>query len=518
MVSSLGKQHRNVMTPELPDNMDELKQLLAELHQRNQVLESEKQAQAEQICELKIQLQHALAQLKLSQSRQFGKRSEKAPKGTFNEAEQSLPKAKPKHHKKGRKPLPAELEREERTYALEHPRCECCQHELHECGVEESEQLKIVPMQISVIKHRRIKYACRHCEQTGTRSEIITAPKPAQPIPRSIASPEALAAVVTAKYCDALPLYRQADILGRTGLDISRSTLAQWCVRAGQLVKPLVQAMRAHLLSQPVICADETGVQVLDEPDKTAESKSYMWVYRSGEFLQQPVVLYDYQPGRGQQYPKAYLKGFSGWLLTDGYAAYDCLEQVRQAGCWAHARRKFVDAEKLQKKKTGKASTALGYIRKLYGLEQGLKQQPAVERQQKRQNKARPVLDQLHTWLLKHQPETVPKSPLGAAISYTLNQWPQLLSYLEDGELGIDNNVTERDIRPFTTGRKNWLFSQSVSGAEASAALYSIVMTCRANDINPYYYFERLFAELPRREKDAELTDLLPWNVELSAE
>lgn len=506
------------MLPELPDDIAALKCLLTGLYQQNAALQAEKQQMAEQLCELQTRLDYVLEQLQLSRSRQFGKRSEQAPKGSFNEAEQNQPKPEPQHHKKGRQPLPESLPREERTYTLDQPRCASCQHELHACGVEESEQLKIIPMKISVIKHRRTKYACRHCEQTTIRSQIITAPKPAQLIPRSIASPETLAAVVTAKYCDALPLYRQADILARAGLSLSRSTLADWCVRAGQALSPLLVAMRQHLLQQPVICADETGVQVLDEPERAAESKSYMWVYRSGEYQTQPVVLYDYQPGRGQQYPEAYLNGFDGYLLTDGYAGYNGLKLVQRAGCWAHVRRKFHDAEKLQQNKTGKASQAIKFIQKLYGIEQGLKKCEPGQRQRQRQEKAGPILEAFHQWLTEIQPTLTPKSQLGVAVTYALNQWSYLQCYLNSGEIGIDNNVTERDIRPFTTGRKNWLFSQSTNGAKASAALYSIVMTCRANDINPYYYFERLFTELPLREEGADLSDLLPWNIELNTE
>ena len=395
----------------LPDDIDTLKRMLLELHAKNLHQAEQLDLQTEQIIELNNRLQLALEQLNLSKALRFGSQSEKTPKGTFNEAEQlkAEDNTSPKPAtKKGRQPLPTHLDREERTYELTEPVCECCDQPLHVCGIEESEQLKIIPAKISVIRHRQTKYACRHCEQKAERCQVITAPKPAQPLPQSIASPEALAAVVTAKYCDALPLYRQVDILARGGLDISRSTLASWCIKAGELVAPLRQAMQQHLLKQSVVCADETRVQVLDEPERAATAQSYMWVYRSGEYHKHPVVLYDYQPGRGKEYPAAFLKGYAGYLQCDGY--------------------------------------------------------------------------------------------------------------LENGMLGIDNNVTERDIRPFTTGRKNWLFSKSVEGAKASATLYGLVMTCRANDINPYYYFQQLFRELPGRDKDASLEDLMPWNIKLDAE
>ncbi len=247
---------------------------------------------------LKDKLERALAQPNLNRAKRFGVQTEKAAKGTFNEAEQHA-SASPAHHKKGRQALPDELTREVTTYVIDEPMSDDCGHELHACGFEESEQVKIVPAHISVIKHRCTKYACRHCENTTTSSKIISASKPKQPIPGSVASPEALAAVITSKYCDALPLNRQTDILKRVGFDISRSTLANWCIKAAELVAPVVDLYQQHLLRDNVLCADETTVQVLDEPDRKAQQKSYMWVYRSGQFAPQPVVIYDYQPGRG---------------------------------------------------------------------------------------------------------------------------------------------------------------------------------------------------------------------------
>jgi transposase len=386
---------------------------------------------------------------------------------------------------------------------------------MHVCGSEISEQLKIIPARISVIRHKCTKYACRNCEQTAETSRVVTASKPKQPIPQSIASPEALAAVTTAKYCDALPLYRQAEILERGGLEISRSTLANWCIKGGELLKPLWLAMKKHLLSQTLVCADETPLQVLDEPGRKATSKSYMWVYRCSEFSEQPVVLYDYRPGRGQAHPQSFLEGYSGLLLCDGYSVYETLDDVLLAGCWAHVRRKFKDAEKAQPKKNGRVQVALSYISKLYKIETSVKTATAEQRLAARQEKARPVLHAFKAWLDKAAEAVLPKSLLGKAISYTLNQWSKLQTYLQYGEVSIDNNVTERDIRPFTTGRKNWLFAQSVEGAESSAILYSLVMTCRANDINPYFYFRHLFTELPNREKGGDLSDLMPWNVTL---
>jgi transposase len=397
---------------------------------------------------------------------------------------------------------------------MDEPICNDCGHELHACGFEDSEQIKIVPAHISVIKHRCTKYACRHCENTTTSSKVISASKPQQPIPGSIASPEALAAVVTSKYCDALPLNRQTDILKRVGFDISRSTLANWCIKASALVEPIVDLYQQHLPLSNVACADETTVQVLDEPDRKAQQKSYMWVYRSGQFAQHPVVIYDYQPSRGHEYPKALLAGYSGYLQCDGYRAYGCLENITLSVCWAHARRKFNEALIAQPKKTGKANVAISTIQKLYAIEKRTKLLSAKERQKIRRKEALPILDKFKKWLDETTQTLLPKNYLGTAVSYTLNYWQALTRYVENGELGIDNNITERDIRPFMTGRKNWMFAQSVKGAQASAILYSIVMTCRANDINPYFYFQKLLEELPNRVEGADLSDLLPWHAQ----
>lgn len=289
-------------------------------------------------------------------------------------------------------------------------------------------------------------------------------------------------------------------ILKRGDIDISRGTLANWCVQLGNNVDVIIDQMKARLLSESLICADETTVQVLSEPGKTAQSKSYMWVYRSGEFHKSPVVIYDYQPGRGASCLNTFLGDYSGYLLSDGYPAYETLKNVTQAGCMAHARRKFTDAQKAQPtKKVGRVEKALNYIGKLYGIERETRKLSPEKRRQIRQQKAKPILDEFHQWLVGIKETQLPKGKLGIAINYAINQWPKLLTYLEDGHISIDNNVTERDVRPFTTGRKNWMFSTSVDGAKASANLYSLVMTCRANDINPYFNFVHLFREFTKR-------------------
>ena len=329
------------MTKEL--SIEQLKALVKQLERDNSKLKKNAK-------EMQHQIDLLISKLNLSNSKRFGKQSEKAPRGTFNEAESTKSATEPKHHNKGKQNLPEHLEREEVEHKLEDTSCDCCGHQMHVCGSEESEQIKIIPAKISGIKHKQLKYACRECEHTQIKNKIVTASKPNQPIPRSIASPEALAAVVTAKYCDALPLYRQVEIFKRGGLDISRGTLANWCVKSGAILKPLIEAMQQHLVTQHSLCADETRVQVLDEPDKSATSQSYMWVYRSNEVSQQPVVIYDYQPGRSRDNLKSFLKGFEGYLQCDGYSVYDNVEGMLPVGCWAHTRRKYDEALKAEKK------------------------------------------------------------------------------------------------------------------------------------------------------------------------
>ncbi len=321
---------------ELPDDVEQLKAMLMRLQQEKLEAEQKVQTQQEEIAELETKVQLLVEQLNLSKSKRFSSQSEKTPKGTFNEAEQqnSAPKPNDEKKKTGRRPLPSELEREVHKHELNAPYCECCNEPLHPCGVETSEELKIIPQKVSVIRHERTKYACRQCDKTKTESKIITTPKPASMIPKSLGSADAFAAVVTAKYVDALPLYRQVDILNRSGIDISRATLANWCVQLGNKVQVIVDAMKAELLKEKLICADETTVQVLREEDKKAQSKSYMWVYRSGEYVDNPVVIYDYQPSRRAECVQKFLMDHSGYLLSDGYSAYDKHRKCNAS--WVH--------------------------------------------------------------------------------------------------------------------------------------------------------------------------------------
>lgn len=411
----------------------------------------------------------------------------------------------------GRKALPAELPRIEVIYDLSDDEKVCDQgHALKQISEKTSEQLDIIPMKVQVIRHIRKQYACPCCEGV-----LKLASKPKQPIEKSQASSGLLAYIAVSKYADSLPLYRQNAILSRSGIDINRSTLANWMIKCGELIQPLINCFEEQVLSQPFIHMDETPVQVLNEKGKPAESKSYMWVRHAGPPGQR-ITLFDYDPSRSGAVPRRLLAGFAGALMLDGYEGYApvCKEQgLTRLGCWVHARRKFVDVSKASKKKNSQATYAIKLIAKLYAIEKTSKDSSAEDRYQIRIENAKPVIDKLRQWLDETKPKVPPKSLLGKALHYLNHQWPRLIAYLEDGQYPIDNNRVENAIRPFAIGRKNWLFSASVNGAKASANLYSLIETAKANNLEPYAYLKRVFTELPNAQSYDDVEKLLPSRV-----
>jgi transposase len=426
----------------------------------------------------------------------------------------------PSHPRKktGRTKIPEHITRIEVVYDLADADkfCDHDGHALHPIGEEVSEQLEIIPASVQVKRTIRYKYACRHCEQG-----IKTAVAPKQPIPKSLASPSLLAGIVVNKYQDGLPLYRQQSILKRAGIDLPRATLANWMIRCAELLIPLMNMLRDRLFDAKLIHMDETPIQVLREPDKPATSKSYMWLQCSGEH-DHPVVLYDYSPTRSGQVPIELLDGYSGLLQTDGYAGYHGVAKrhdIKLFGCWAHARRKFdvaIKANKGIKGANSKAARAMSDIQKLYRIEKQIKGKTPEEIYKIRQKKSKPIIEKLKKWLEKTKPKVTPQSLTGKALTYLDNQWPYLTAYLEHGAAAIDNNKAERAIRPFVIGRKNWLFANSVKGANASSTLYSIIETAKANKIEPWHYLNLVFKELPNAATVEEIEALLPWNVDLS--
>lgn len=471
-------------------------------------------------------------QFRLAQQKQFGKSAEGHPAQgeLFNEVEAEVeaaaletaqvPPAVRQRQQPVRKPLPVTLPREVVIHDLSDADkvCACCGHDLHQMGEERSEKLEFIPAQVKVIEHVRRKYACRVCDKQGTQVQIKLAAVPPSPIPKGIATPSLLSQIITSKYQYALPLYRQESLFSQYGIDLSRQTMADWMLKCAELFQPLYDKLRAILLQQAVIQADETTVQVLKE-DK---ANCYMWLYATGtdapNNLDLPniipnIVLYDYHASRAGQCAVDFLDGFSGYLQVDGYAGYG-MTQAQLVGCWAHVRRKFKEAETAQPKgKTGKANWALNQIQKLYRIETLYKDSTPAQRQRQRQVHSGPLLDELRRWLEKSQQHVPPQSSLGKAISYSLNQWPNLVLYLEDGRLSIDNNRAERAIKPFVIGRKNWLFANTAKGAGASAMLYSMIETAKANGLTPFDYLMHCLEQLSL--KPDSLEHLLPWNVNL---
>lgn len=498
----------------LPDDTDALKGIIAKLSARVVALEE---------------------YLALEKIKKYSARSEKCPDQheLFNEAELAevaedilterqqeeanvAPASDTQKNKPGRKPLPAELPRIRIEHDLPEAakRCACgCERTL--IGEETSEQLDIIPAKVRVLVHVRKKYACKQCE-----SGITTAPLPPQPIPKSNVSPGLLAHIAVSKYQDALPLYRQEAVLNRVGVEIPRNTLAQWMIKAGRLLQPILNLLEEQLLAYPVMHCDETTVQILKEPDKRATSKSYMWV-RVGGPPTQPIRLFHYADSRGGAVASNLLEGYQGYLQTDDYAGYNAVaagSAITQLGCWAHARRKFVEAQRAtgdKSRKAGKAEMAISLIGKLYAIEKNIKELKPEVKYQVRQQEAVPQLQKIRAWLDNSLHSTLPKGLLGKALSYLDKNWSKLIVYTQDGRLSIDNNVAENAIRPFVIGRKNWLFSASVPGAQASANLYGLIETAKANRQEPYAYLRHVFTELPKAANIEQIEALLPWNVNL---
>lgn len=473
-------------------------------------------------------------ELRLLRQKLFGRKSEKYeqetdslavlfPEWAANEKsvveenqEKNIEVAGHNRKKPGRKPISDDLPRVVVEHDLPENEKVCgCGCMMSRIGEDSSEQLDMTPASYQVIRHVRYKYACKSCQGLDSDGGTVKiAPVPEQIIPKSIATPKLLAHIFIAKFCDALPFYRQESQFARSGIEIPRATMCNWAGQVYERCEPLLNLLKQELLSGFLINADETTVQVLAEPGRDAKSTSYMWVFRGGQ-PDKPVFYFHYHPSRSGGVAEEFLSGYRGYVQTDGYSGYNFLDGrpgVTHVGCWAHVRRKFMETIKAAggRHGNGKADEALVVIRRLYQIEKEARELPAEEIFLLRQEKSKPMLDEFEKWLMENARITPPKSLLGKAFAYTVSQWPRLMQYLQDGRIRMDNNLAENAIRPFVVGRKNWLFSGTPEGARASAFFYSIIETAKANKLEPYKYLCHLFEKLPLARTEADLKALLP--------
>lgn len=474
----------------------------------------------------------------LSQHKRFGASSEKGCyeqlSFLFNEAEVCADAAdaeedvEVKTHKRHKKhkytlehlPEGVPVEVIEHHLPAEEQLCPRCGSEMTEIGSETVRTLKIIPKKVYIQEDRYYSYACRVCNENGTETPVIKTPRNEPFISGSFASPEATAHIMVQKFVMGVPLYRQEQEFKRCDIDLSRQTMSNWLLRASEdYLSPIYEHLHRELLKRDILHADETTLQVLREKDRKPQTKSYMWLYRTSGDTDKPIVLYDYKPGRGREYPRKFLDGFKGYLHADGYEVYhDLLPDITVVGCMAHARRKFDEAIKSQPRgraKAGPAVQGLAYCEQLFKIERDLSGLSAEERYKARLELEKPVLDALSAWA--DTVDAAPKSALGKALHYLREQWPYLTAYLEDGRLEISNNRAERSIKMFVIDRKNFLFANTPRGAEGSAVMFSLIETARENGLDPYKYLTYVFKTAPELKKqDPEWYEKLsPNNVKL---
>jgi transposase len=413
----------------------------------------------------------------------------------------------------GRKALPKSLPYIEQVHDLSDDEKHCtCGCALTHIDDEVTEQLDVVPQMTFRVVHIRKKYACKSCEET-----IRLAKLPQQPIDRAIAAPGLLAAIIDAKFNRHMPLYRQEAMFGEANLSITRATLSGWMIKSAKLLTPLVKLMIDDIHQYDIAFADETPLQVLKEKDRAPTQKSYMWLFIGGP-PEKRAFVYQYHASRSHQIPFDFFADFKGWLHADCYKAYVALgqqEHMTHVACWAHARRYFVDVAKISKKE-GLAHQIVTLIGKLYHLERGLKDQQATPETvfMRREQDAKPVLAQIKALLDDAQFKVPPKSPLGTAVFYSLNHWEALNAYLQDGRLEIDNNTSERAIKPFVIGRKNWLFHGNEVGAQAGSILFSLIETCKHNKVDVFSWLKYALKNIQQAETVEQLEKLLPYNID----
>jgi len=494
-----------------------------------EILQKRIEEQDARIVELEATVKYFEELFRLSKHRQFGASSEKSEYdqlGLFNEAEATADANVPepeltevaKHYRKRTRlvtdKLPDDLPVEVVVHELpaEDQECPQCGGEMHVMGRNVVKRdLRIIPAQASIVEHVQLVYACRDCEKDEYGVPILKAQICEPVIKGSFAAPETVAHIMAQKFLMGVPLYRQEQDLNRNGIMLSRQTMSNWLIKATEdWLEPIYDALKELLFQHKVLHADETTLQVLREPGKTAQSKSYMWLYRTSGDSNAPIVLFEYQPDRKSTRPEAFLKGFKGYLHCDGYDVYHKLpEDIIIVGCLAHARRRFDEAVKSLPVKDREGSSSLRgkrYCDKLFELEQAFVGLAPEERYEHRLKYSKPLMDEFFAWSEALNP--VPKSGIGKAVHYLLSQRKYLERYLLDGRLEISNNRAERSIKPFVIGRKNFLFANTPRGAKASAIMYSIIETAKENGLNPFKYLTYIFTHAPNMDIRSDIDAL----------
>ena len=531
----------SVLPSALPNDIDKLKTLV--MHYANgfdstteklRYTSKKLDFSTTRIEQLKNEAQNLKGQLSVLKRLLWKPKTEKLPYENptqallFNELEEEINKSETKQtvvkghirsgKKSGRKPISDKLIRKDIIHDLSEEEKETADGKIAvKIGEEVSEKLVIIPAQAWVERHIRYKYKFGNKFGNTFEEDVIfkTAKMPPCILPKTMATPELLAYIVTSKFCDHLPLYRLEKIMKRSGVSLTRATMSNWLIKMIKQLDPLLTLFLNELKKGRIVSIDETPLQVIKEEGRTANQKSYMWLFIGGT-KEKPVFYYHYDPSRSSNVVSTILGDYKGTLGSDGFSAYKKAAKdlgLSLAGCNAHARRKFKEAHE-----QAKSSSAILFLRlyqKLFKIEKEAKNKKySTERITKlRQEKSAPIMNEMFDLLREYETKTPPSFPLGKAISYTLNNWKELTLFLTDGNIPIDNNHVERGIKPFVIGRKNWMFSFSANGAKGSAAYYSFIETAKANGLDVYLYLRYLFKHLPYCKNEADYLELLPNRI-----
>ncbi|MEO8402928.1 MAG: IS66 family transposase [Gammaproteobacteria bacterium] len=497
----------------LPDSPDLLRKIIFDMQAEFASYKEKYARLLEELCLNKNRLYSSSSEKNILQSDLFDEAGVELPDEIKEQLDDEIDiKSHTRKKHPIRRSLPKDLPREVIVHDISDAEKTCgCGSYLVRIGEEITEQLKYIPAQLSVIQHVRPKYACKPCQET-----VKIASMPILFLPKCIATPELVAYTIIAKYCDHSPLYRQESIWNRLEIDLPRSSLCGWILKTAELCEPLVRLLQKLIIHYDYAQADETTVQVLDEIGRDNSTKSYMWCYRGGG--ETVCIVYEYQPTRGGYHAAQFLDGFKGYLQSDAYSGYNFAnknDDIIRIGCLAHARRKFADIVKVTKS-NGLSHEAIKYFRALYKIESCARENDlsAQARYTFRQEKSQPILTSFKAWLDTHLTKAPEQSKIGGAIRYTLSNWEALTTYLKDGRIEIDNNLLENAIRPFALGRKNWMFAGSPRGAKAGSIFYSLIETCKANNVEPYKYFSTMLHRIRLCKSEDDYRRLLPQFIE----